>query len=101
MKRLIHHGAASSGRRKCPDRGAATRYDHASVLNSFLEEFWIHGKHPNIWGRVEVLQRTAAELLVPGVAAQNAGRWVAAFTLGYTHTLAQIGGALKALHFLI
>ncbi len=73
--------------------GAVTHYDHASVLNSFLEEFWMNKGRPNIWGRIELLQRTAAELQVPTVADQNAGRWVAAFTLGYTHTLASIDGA--------
>ncbi|MBI3544508.1 MAG: hypothetical protein HY075_14650 [Deltaproteobacteria bacterium] len=73
--------------------GVVTRYDHASALSSLLDEFWLHKDRLNAWGRVEVLQRTAAELQVPAVADQNAGRWVAAFTLGYTHTVARIDGA--------
>lgn len=72
--------------------GAITRYDHASVLNSFLEEFWIHRDHPNFWGRIEVLERTAAELQIASASDQNTGQWVAAFTLGYTQNVARIGG---------
>jgi hypothetical protein len=73
--------------------GAVTHYDHASVLNSFLEEFWLNKGRPNIWGRIEVLQRTAAELQVPGITDPNSGHWVAAFTVGYTHIIARVGEA--------
>jgi hypothetical protein len=72
--------------------GSVTQYDHASLLNSFAEEFWFHGVHPNIWGRIEVLQRTPAELEVATAPNQNTGRWVAAVTLGYTHQLADLSG---------
>jgi hypothetical protein len=81
--------------------GAVTHYDHASVLNSFAEEFWFTAGAPNFWGRIEVLQRTAGELGIDSVAEPNSGRWVSAMTLGYTHYFAHwegatlgIGGAL-------
>ena len=73
--------------------GAITRYDHASLLNSFAEEFWFHGGRPNIWGRIEVLQRTPTELEVAGISLPNSGLWVAALTLGYTHEVTEFGGA--------
>ena len=73
--------------------GAITRYDHASLLNSFAEEFWFHGGRPNVWGRVEVLQRTRAELAVASDSPPNSGIWVAALTLGYTHEVVEFGGA--------
>jgi len=72
--------------------GSVTRYDHASLLNSFAEEFLFEGDRPRIWGRVEVLQRTPSELQVASVANPNTGRWVAALTLGYTHRLTDFSG---------
>jgi hypothetical protein len=68
--------------------GAVTQYDQAPVLSSFDEEFLFKGDHPRIWGRFEVLQRTAGELEIPGATGLNHGKWVAALTLGYTHQLA-------------
>jgi hypothetical protein len=72
--------------------GLVTRYDHADYLSSFTEEFLLRGERPRIWGRIEVLQRTAAELLIPRVINQNEGKWVAAFSLGYTHKIASADG---------
>jgi len=69
--------------------GGVTHYDHASLLNSFLDEFLLQGDRSNFWGRIEVLQRTAAELEIPTVSDQNAGQWFSAFTLGYTYTVAR------------
>lgn len=77
--------------------GAVTNYDHASVLNSFAEEFWFSKGAPNIWGRIEVLERTPSELGITSAPDQNRGRWVAAVTLGYTHYLAQFEGATLGL----
>ncbi len=73
--------------------GLVTQYDHASYLSSFAEEFLFRGDSPRIWGRIELLQRTGAELAIPTVSDPNQGLWVAAFTLGYTHRLASVGGA--------
>jgi hypothetical protein len=73
--------------------GAVTNYDRASLLNSFAEEFWFSARAANIWGRIEVLQRTPAELNVSASPNQNSGRWVSAATLGYTHYLARFEGA--------
>ena len=74
--------------------GLVTQYDHASYLSSFAEEFLFRGDRPRIWGRIEVLQRTGAELAIatPSIADANQGLWVAALTLGYTHKVASIGG---------
>ena len=72
--------------------GGITDYDHASLLNSFAEEFWLHANRSNIWGRVEILQRTPAELNIPSVVDQNSGRWTVATTLGYTHIIAKLDG---------
>ncbi|MDR3608595.1 MAG: hypothetical protein P4M08_14625 [Oligoflexia bacterium] len=70
--------------------GAVTQYDSAPVLSSFGEEFLLKGDRPRIWGRFEVLQRTSAELEIPGALHPNDGQWVAAATLGYTHRMASI-----------
>jgi hypothetical protein len=73
--------------------GLITRYDHATSLSSFGEEFLFRGSGPRIWGRVELLQRTPEELAIPGLPDPASGRWVAAFTAGYTHRLAGWEGA--------
>jgi hypothetical protein len=72
--------------------GLTTQYDHADYLSSFTEEFLFKGDRPRIWGRIEVLQRTLSELAITGLNSPNSGRWTAAFTLGYTHAIAQISG---------
>jgi hypothetical protein len=69
--------------------GGISRYDHTSVLNSLLEEFWLHHELDDLWGRIEALQRTAGELEITA-ADPNRGHWMTAFTLGYTRTLASI-----------
>ena len=73
--------------------GGITNYDNTQFLNSFLEEFWLTSGAPNFWGRIEVLQRTPAQLQVATTSNPNEGMWVAAVTLGYTHSLTQIMGA--------
>jgi hypothetical protein len=77
--------------------GAVINYDETSLLNSFGEEFWFTGGAPNIWGRIEVLQRTPAELSIVTASNANVGEWVAAFTIGYTHTLLKWEGAVLGL----
>jgi hypothetical protein len=70
--------------------GLINGYDQTSALNSFAEEFYFHKLKNSIWSRIEVLQRTPAELqiAVPGPAsAANDGRWVTALTLGYTYKI--------------
>ncbi len=69
--------------------GLITNYDNASSLSSFGEEFLVKNERHSIWGRVEVLQRTAAELEIASVPNQNDGQWVEAVTVGYTHWLAK------------
>jgi hypothetical protein len=72
--------------------GMVKNYDEASTLHSFGEEFWFHKGPANIWSRLELLQRTPAELAISGYGDENKGRWVTAATLGYTHTLASWEG---------
>ncbi len=70
--------------------GSVHNYDHASTLNSFAEEFWVHSKRASqIWGRVEVLQRTASELQIQNSDDPFVGKWVSAVTLGYTYRVVQ------------
>jgi hypothetical protein len=69
--------------------GGITSYDHATFLNSVTGEWLFHDDNNGVWGRLEVLQRTPAELAV--VATEpDSGRWVAALTAGYTHRLASL-----------
>ena len=77
--------------------GGITNIDNASFLNSTLEEFALTSEKMAIFGRVEVLQRTPNQLLIPGLPDPNTGRWVTAVTLGYTHqVLAWDGWELRA-----
>ena len=67
--------------------GLINLYDQASALNSFAGEFWLHKETKNIWGRIEYLQRTPAELQITSTSS-NEGKWVTALTVGYTHKFA-------------
>jgi hypothetical protein len=68
--------------------GLINDYDHASALNSLSEEFWLHKDRKNIWSRIEVLQRTPAQLAISS-ASPNHPKWVTAATIGYTHKIAR------------
>jgi hypothetical protein len=81
--------------------GDITKYDYASELASFGEEFLFSGEHSKYWGRLEILQRTPAELEIETAGLPNDGVWVGALTLGYTRALAHwsllelgVGGSL-------
>lgn len=68
--------------------GLVNGYDRVSALRSFLDEFWFHSDQPEqVWGRIELLERTPAELAITGVSNLTEPRWVTALTLGYTHKL--------------
>lgn len=69
--------------------GSIHNMDHVSLLSSFGEEFLMRGHGPNIWGRVEVLQRTPDQLAIESSDGDK-GFWVQAYTLGYTHVVAKI-----------
>ena len=69
--------------------GAVTNYDQAATLTSFAEEFLFQKDLDQLWGRVEVLQRTPAELQIQTTSDPNVGQWVQAYTLGYTRTVGQ------------
>lgn len=81
--------------------GLINGYDEASALNSFADEFWFHRGNSNIWGRIEVLQRTPDELEIMSASSPNSNgqsdlhkpQWVKALTLGYTHRLIDWGSA--------
>jgi hypothetical protein len=66
--------------------GRAENFDSAT-LNSFTEEFLFQKDRPHLWGRLEVVQRTPAELEITVPGDPNQGQWVGAVTVGYTHTL--------------
>lgn len=81
--------------------GLVNGYEHAAALNSFNFESWLSKNSMNIWSRVEVLQRTPAQLDIPVSDKANQGSWVTAVTIGYTHEIAKwdgvqlgLGGAL-------
>ena len=67
--------------------GGISPYDAAAgTLHSFLEEFRLHNEHAQIWGRVEILERTPALLGVFATSPNNP-IWITAVTLGYTHII--------------
>jgi hypothetical protein len=75
--------------------GMITKYDHASSLLSFGEEFLLRNDQQRFFGRVELLQRSPAELEIPSESnASNAvdGQWIGALTLGYTRVLFRTAG---------
>jgi hypothetical protein len=81
--------------------GSTTNYDFASELTSFCEEYLLRKDKLSFWGRIEVLQRTAAELQIATASSQNDGEWVNALTIGHTRSLIRwsdsefgIGGSL-------
>ena len=75
--------------------GLINRYDHAAALNSLGEEFALQKGNKTIWGRLEYLQRTPAELRIES-SSPNDPRWVTALTLGYTRKIARLDfGALS------
>lgn len=68
--------------------GLVNGFDNTGELQSFAEEFWFHRDQQNIWSRIEVLQRTPAELEITSVTPSDSN-WVTAVTLGYTYEMAQ------------
>lgn len=66
--------------------GLVNGFDNTGALQSFAEEFWFHRGQQNFWSRIEVLQRTPAELEITS-ATPNDSSWVTAVTLGYTYDL--------------
>ncbi len=72
--------------------GLIHNYDFASSLASFSAEFWLFNERSRVFGRIEVLERTPAELRIPVLSEPNTGRWVTAATLGYTYALAKFSG---------
>jgi hypothetical protein len=72
--------------------GGITSYDGAPFLNSVAEEFLLSSGNANVWGRVELLQRTPNELNLTSYPESNDGKWVSAVTLGYTHFVSSFEG---------
>jgi hypothetical protein len=68
--------------------GHVARYPNSISETSILDEaVWGRGSS-DVWGRIEVLQRLASELEIPGAeptSGANERRWVSGLTLGYTH----------------
>ena len=82
--------------------GLVNNYDHVSALRSVLYEFWLHSDQPsNYWGRIELVERTGAQLNITSFAKPLDPHWVTALTAGYTYNLAKfensklgLGGSL-------
>jgi hypothetical protein len=68
--------------------GGIAGYDHSDFLSSFIGEALLaDDRELACWGRLEVLQRTPAELEILSASAfatPNVGQWVGALTLGLT-----------------
>lgn len=85
--------------------GLINNYDGTASLNSFSEEFLFHKMQNDFWGRLEMLQRTPAELEI-STSSPLQPAWVQTLTLGYTRNLhswdiGQIGvGASVTSYFL-
>ena len=77
--------------------GLITKYDRAATLLSFLDETWLHRGASRIFTRLELLQRTPAQLGIPAIPEQDSGRWLAAGTLGFTRALTPFDGGELAL----
>jgi hypothetical protein len=72
--------------------GLIKNYDHAPNLHSFAEEAWFRKNSNNLWGRLEVLQRTPAELQIPVPPSASSATWIVAATVGYTYQLPSVVG---------
>lgn len=66
--------------------GLINGYDNTPALNSFAEEYCFQKQADSFWGRLEILQRTPAELDIVDDDV-NRGRWITAATLGYTRQI--------------
>jgi len=87
--------------------GGISNYDDAVWLDSITGEVLFTDWDNALWGRLEVLQRTPAELRVtPLPANPNEPDWVGALTAGYTRRAVSLGpldfsvGASGTLNFL-
>jgi hypothetical protein len=69
--------------------GLIQKYDHAEILASLGNEFLIQKNRDRIFGRLEVLQRTAESLGIESLNPDE-GRWLAALTLGYSNRIFDI-----------
>ncbi len=69
--------------------GVAQKYDEAEILFSFSEEFLVKRNLDQIWGRIEVLERTPDEVQISS-ATPHQGKYVGAITLGYSRQLSKL-----------
>jgi hypothetical protein len=67
--------------------GGVANYDHTPWLNSILAEATFSDGSNSPWIRLEVLQRTPAEL---AISASNSPQWVGAWTLGFTRRIVSL-----------
>ncbi|HET9868947.1 MAG TPA: hypothetical protein VFR02_00405, partial [bacterium] len=72
--------------------GSIAHLDHADLLSSVCEEWLFNTDVFRIYSRLEVLQRTPNELAIGGLPDPDSGRWVTAFTLGFSHSLVKWDG---------
>ena len=69
--------------------GVAQKYDDAEVLFSFSEEFLVKRNLDQIWGRIELLERTPDEVQISS-ATPHQGKYVGAITAGYSRQLSKL-----------
>jgi hypothetical protein len=70
--------------------GGIAGYDNARFLNSFDSEAVVDDGDNGFWGRIEVLQRTGAELEIV-TTDPNIGAWVVVPTVGYSRKIVSVG----------
>lgn len=70
--------------------GLITHMDDVSQLASYSEEFLFKGPVQRMWARIELLQRSAGELQIGGLSADET-HWMSAITLGTAHKLTSFG----------
>jgi hypothetical protein len=69
--------------------GGIANYDHTPWLDSLLAEATFSDGSNSPWMRLEVLQRTAAEL---AVSSSTTPQWVGALTVGFTRRIVSLWG---------
>jgi hypothetical protein len=69
--------------------GFVRKYDRTEWLSSFGEEFLLTRTRDRFWGRIELLERTPAELGI-GSLQPDHPVWVAAFTAGVSRRVADL-----------
>lgn len=71
--------------------GSVRTFGVDTMRHSFSYEFAASNETSTVFSRTEVLQRIAAELVIPSASEQLKSEWVGAISLGYSHVLKNWG----------